>query len=213
MSGSELRSLVSGPRGCAETRRSVNRDLRSRPQAPQQIPERIGRERDAAGGRRPVRPRHMHEHCAAAAGDPRPDVVIHLDDEVVEAIVPPEPVAWFIGRPPEWAVIAAVRGIFAPCQVGRDPPRRQKGRGPRGAVGPPPQAESRKRPRGVPPSPSRLLARMPDRPRTTGIASGPASSTPRRRSPGRVRTRITENERRCIALPPRIGVSQLVTME
>src|SRR5262249_29549373 len=61
----------------------------------------------------------------------------------------------------------------------------------------------RNRPRGVPPSPSNLLARMPARPSTTKIAAGPASSTPRVGLPGRVRTRISDNDRPLIEVPPR----------
>src|SRR5712671_2678877 len=49
---------------------------------------------------------------------------------------------------------------------------------------------SRKRPRGVAPSPSRLSARMPERPRTTGTTFWPARRRPSVRRPGRVRTRI-----------------------
>src|SRR5262245_63189608 len=50
----------------------------------------------------------------------------------------------------------------------------------------------RNRPRGVAPSPSNLLARMPPRPSTTGSARGPASRMPRVGLPGRARTRIKE---------------------
>src|SRR5262249_1936796 len=54
----------------------------------------------------------------------------------------------------------------------------------------------RNRPRGVAPSPSNLLARMPVRPSTTGTARLPPSNTPRLRSPGRTRIRIREKGRR-----------------
>src|SRR5262249_26371578 len=54
----------------------------------------------------------------------------------------------------------------------------------------------RNRPRGVAPSPSNLLARIPPRPSTTGSASGPASRMPRVGLPGRARTRIREKARR-----------------
>jgi hypothetical protein len=40
---------------------------------------------------------------------------------------------------------------------------------------------------------------MPERPSTTGSASGPASSSPWVRSPGRVRTQMRDNGRFCIA--------------
>jgi hypothetical protein len=62
----------------------------------------------------------VNEHGAAAAGDARAAVVVDLDEEVVKPIVAPEPVASVIGRPPEWPVISAVSGIFAPSQIGCD---------------------------------------------------------------------------------------------
>jgi len=54
---------------------------------------------------------------------------------------------------------------------------------------------SRKLPRGVPPSPSRLLALMPPRPSATGRASIPAMSQPRLESPGLRRTVIRDKDR------------------
>ena len=152
--------------------------------------------RHAAGGRRKARPGHVHEHGAAAAGDPRPGVVVELDDEIVETVGAPEPVAGMIGLEPERLVVVAVARVFAPAVVaagcGRD---RQVRARPRRAVGAPPQPPSRNVPRGVPPSPSRLLARMPPRPSATGSASGPASSQPRVRCPGLARTRrLVSNE-------------------
>jgi len=56
------------------------------------------------------------------------------------------------------------------------------------------QAIVRKLPRGVAPSPSRLLALMPARPSATGNASGPAFSTPRERCAGLRRTASRRNE-------------------
>jgi len=49
----------------------------------------------------------------------------------------------------------------------------------------------RNRPRGVAPSPSRLLALMPARPSATGTTNGPACSKPCDRRPGRARTAIS----------------------
>jgi len=72
------------------------------------------RQRDAASGRRQGWPPDVDEHGAAATGDAGPRVVIDLNKDVVEVIVAPKPVAWFIGRPPEGAVVAPVGGIFAP---------------------------------------------------------------------------------------------------
>src|SRR5262249_1459882 len=71
---------------------------------------------------------------------PRAGVVVELDHEVVEAILPPQPVAGFRGGPPEWSIVAPVGGIFAPGEVGRDTLRGQQRARPRVAVGPPPQA-------------------------------------------------------------------------
>ena len=53
---------------------------------------------------------------------------------------------------------------------------------------------SRKLPRGVPPSPSRLLALMPPRPSATGNASIPAMSQPRLESPALRRTVMRDKD-------------------
>src|SRR5215470_16404988 len=59
---------------------------------------------------------------------------------------------------------------------------------------------SRKLPRGVPPSPSRLLALIPPRPSATGRVSRPAMSQPRLVSPGLRRTVIRDKDR-CLGIP------------
>ena len=69
---------------------------------------------DTAGGRRQAWAGDVDEHGAAATGNPGPRVVIEFEKNVVEGVVAPEAVAWFIGRPPEGAVVAPVGGIFAP---------------------------------------------------------------------------------------------------
>src|SRR5271169_7202386 len=56
-----------------------------------------------------------------------------------------------------------------------------------------------KAPRGVAPSPSRLLALMPVRPSATGNASGPAVSTPRELCAGLRRTASRRNDVSCFA--------------
>ena len=63
----------------------------------------------------------MNENRAAATGDPGPRVVVDLDEHVVEAVAAPKPVAWFIGRPREGAVVAPVGWVFAPGVVAADP--------------------------------------------------------------------------------------------
>ena len=54
--------------------------------------QRIEAQRDATGGRRELRPGDMNEHGAATAGNPRPGIVIQLDDEVVQTIGAGQPV-------------------------------------------------------------------------------------------------------------------------
>ncbi len=56
----------------------------------------------------------MNENGAAAPRHPRPGIVVDLDNQVIKAVIPSKPVAWFIGRPTERAVIAAIRRIFTP---------------------------------------------------------------------------------------------------
>src|SRR5215470_12406622 len=63
---------------------------------------------------------------------------------------------------------------------------------------------SRKLPRGVPPSPSRLLALIPPRPSATGNASIPAMSHPRLGSPALRRTVTRDKDRFCIGATDRL---------
>ena len=56
----------------------------------------------------------MQKHRAAAAGDARAGVVIDLDDEIVEMIVAPQPVAALFRMQPHRAVVMAIAGILAP---------------------------------------------------------------------------------------------------
>ena len=84
-------------------------------------------------------PRHMDEHRTAPAGDARPGVVVDLDDEIVQPVATPQPVPWFIGRPPERTIVAPVGRILAPRDIRGQPACRQARRRTRQAVGPPPQ--------------------------------------------------------------------------
>ncbi len=88
----------------------------------------------------------MQEYSAAAAGNTRPSVMVDFDDEIVEAVGAPQPVAWFIGRPVEGTVVPSIGRVFAPGVVGSDPPDRQQGARPRQAVGSPPQPNRTKLP-------------------------------------------------------------------
>src|SRR5579863_2034684 len=97
-------------------------------------------QRHAAGGRRKARPRDMDEHGAAQAGDARPRIVIELKEQVIEAVLAPEAVAWFIGRAPKAAIVAPVGWVFAPGIRSADTARRQQRPRPRL---PPPSAAPR----------------------------------------------------------------------
>ncbi len=80
----------------------------------------------------------MDEHGTAAARDPRPGIVIKLKEKVIKGVVAPEAVAWFIGRPPEHAVIAPIGRIFTPGVGGADPAKGERCPRARKAIGPPP---------------------------------------------------------------------------
>ncbi len=96
-------------------------------------------QRNAACRRGEVWPGDVDEDGAAASGHPRPRVVVDLDDQVIEAVVAAEPVAWFIGRPPEGLVVAPVVWNLAPGVVRADVAHWQQCPRPRQAVGAPPQ--------------------------------------------------------------------------
>src|SRR5271166_3637945 len=81
----------------------------------------------------------MDEYGAATTGNPGPCVVIEFEKNVVEGVVAPEAVAWFIGRAPERAVIAPIGRIFAPGVGRADPAQGKRCLRARKAVGPPPQ--------------------------------------------------------------------------
>ena len=83
----------------------------------------------------------MNEDRTAKPSDSRTGIVVDLDNQVVEAVLAPQPVAWFIGRAPEGPVVAAVAWIFAPGVVGAYPAHWQEGARPRQAIGAPPQAD------------------------------------------------------------------------
>jgi hypothetical protein len=83
----------------------------------------------------------MNEDRAAAPRHAWERIVVEFDDEIVEAVVPSQPITWFSGRPPKGLVIAAVRWVLAPGIVGPDPAQGEQGPGRRQAVGAPPQPD------------------------------------------------------------------------
>ena len=147
----------------------------------------------------------MKEDGAAMASNARTPIVIDFDDQVVEAILAPEPVPWFIGRQPKRSIVAAVSRILTPGKFGRDPRsgNRVSGRAPRSARHH--SWTARNWPRGVAASPSRLSARSPVRPSATRTDRPPTISTPCVGAPGRARTRtsVTVRWRR---IAPRAGL-------
>ena len=92
----------------------------------------------------------MDKYGAAPAGHSRPRVVIDLDNDIVETVFAPQPVAWFNGRPSKRMIVAPVFGIFAPS-IGpadsADWEHRSRGRAP---VASPPQPQRPERAAGRP---------------------------------------------------------------
>lgn len=113
---------------------------RLRPDALQQSHQCVSLQSDTSGGRQESIARKMDEHRAAAPGDARARVVIDLDNEIVEMIVAPEPVAGLIRPAPERSVVAPIRRVLAPGIVLPDRSDRKHRFRPRRAVGPPPQS-------------------------------------------------------------------------
>lgn len=86
----------------------------------------------------------MNEHRAPAPGHPRPDIMVDFDKEVIEAVVAPQPVAWFIGRPSDGTVVIPIGGLFTPSGGPRYAPGRQQCARARELIRPPPQSQRTK---------------------------------------------------------------------
>lgn len=67
--------------------------------------------------------------------------MINFDNEIIEVIAAAEPVAWFIGRSPEGAVVAAVGWVLAPSVGRADAAHGQQGARTRQAIGAPPEPQ------------------------------------------------------------------------
>jgi hypothetical protein len=139
-----LRGLWFADKEHAPTRESrahcalVNEDFRSTREPPQQAAQVRRLESDAASGRPEARSCHVEEYGAAAVRDSRPRVVVELDDDVVEAVVAPQPIAPRLLRQSDRPVVAPVGRILAPGIGSADRPNRQKRARPRTAIRPPP---------------------------------------------------------------------------
>ena len=83
----------------------------------------------------------MDENGATAPRYAGAYIVVDFDHEVIEAVIPTQPVAWFIGRPPEGPVVAAIGWIFTPGVVKADGPDRKERPRPRQAIGAPPEPD------------------------------------------------------------------------
>src|SRR5438067_6680632 len=81
----------------------------------------------------------MQEHGAAAPGDARRRIVVDLDDEVVEMLLAPQPVAGLAARETNRLIVMPVGRVFAPGMFGTNRANRQEGLGPDMTVGAPPQ--------------------------------------------------------------------------
>src|ERR1700722_5405874 len=81
----------------------------------------------------------MQEHRAATVRDAGRAIVVDLDDKIIEVILTREPIAVLLPIQPQWLVVMAARGVFAPRVFGPDGTRRQQR--PRAGipVGPPPE--------------------------------------------------------------------------
>jgi hypothetical protein len=117
----------------------MNHNSRLRSDTAQELPKIAQPQRNAASGRREARPRDVDKDGAAPTGDAGPGVVVKLDKDIVEPVMAPKPVAWFIGRPQDRTVVIPVGWVFAPCIGGADAADRQQCPHMGKAVGPPPQ--------------------------------------------------------------------------
>jgi hypothetical protein len=91
----------------------------------------------------------MQEHRAATPRYARSGIVIDLDNEVIEAVFAPEPVATAAALQPDRPVVMPVVRVFAPGVLRADGADRQEGPRPLVTVAPPPE------PQGVKDAPGR----------------------------------------------------------
>ncbi len=133
----------------------MNHDSRFWPEPPRQHLEVARLERDAACGRREARPCHMDKDRAAKSGNPRAGVVVDLDDDVVEPVGAPKPVAWFIGQPLKGMIVTPVVDVLAPSIGGANATKRKERPRANEPIGSPPQ------PHGVKPPTRRTAVALP----------------------------------------------------
>lgn len=107
--------------------------------ASDQTGEVVACERHTARRRAVSRTGNVNEDGAAAPRYARSQIVVDFNDKIVEIVIATQPVAWFIGRPMKWPVIAAVGGVLAPSVVEADRTHGQECPRPSQTIGSPPQ--------------------------------------------------------------------------
>jgi len=122
----------------------MNRDSGLWPQSLRQSQQILHSKRHAACSRGKTRAGDVNEHRTPAPSHPGPDIMIDFDEEVVESIATPKPVAWFIGRPGDGTIVIPICGLFTPGGSLRNAPGRKQGARAREPIRPPPQSQRTK---------------------------------------------------------------------
>jgi hypothetical protein len=117
----------------------ADHDPRFGPDPRQQPPEALRFQRNTTGRRAEARPRHVNEYSASPSGHPRSGVVVELDNQVIEMISPPKPIARLRAGALNRLIIPAIFRFFDPGVVACDTSHRKQGRWVRQPIGPPPQ--------------------------------------------------------------------------
>lgn len=94
---------------------------------------------DASGGWAESIPRDVNKDGATTAAHPGPGIVVELDNEVVEQVLPRQPVRFAARRYFDRLIVMPVTRVFAPAVVMPDTPDRQLGPWPSMAIATPPQ--------------------------------------------------------------------------
>jgi hypothetical protein len=87
----------------------------------------------------------MDKHGTAPPSNPRPGVVIKLNDQIIKVIRTPKAVAMFLGASFDRTIIPPIRRIFDPSIIWFNALGWQQCPRVRQAVGPPPQANQAER--------------------------------------------------------------------
>jgi hypothetical protein len=92
----------------------MNHNSGLRPDPTQELAQIAKAERNATGRGGVAWARYVNKNGASPAGDAGPRVMVDLDEGVVEAVIAPQPVTWFIGRPGKGPIVATIGGVLAP---------------------------------------------------------------------------------------------------